>query len=312
MSDRKLIEKFLLEPATGRGVPVLRGQVIRIEQIGKGHPLDFNAYNLHDYKEYFHAGRTRMMHGLNPTQGDHLWSSPPRDRRMFTILEDTVGTNDIIFPRCTAFRYEYQFGFSGYPPHSNCADIFAETVREWELTPDDVHDSFNGFTNSGVNPDGTFYFGQAYAREGDYIDLLAHFDTLAVPVSCGGDLSTTNNYEIKGLKIQILEGNEEDRAQLATEEFDHQRTVDQFKVKTIKADRPLKRDPSFVPEWPWLEAVKKKIEVEVELDDRQARLLEELKRAPEFADFTEAEIVRYCFFRWWTEKFMRGVYHLQS
>jgi len=50
----------------------------------------------------------------------------------------------------------------------------------------------------------------------------------------------------------------------------------------------------------------------VELDDRQARLLEELKRAPEFADFTEAEIVRYCFFRWWTEKFMRGVYHLQS
>ena len=116
MSDRKLIEKFVLEPATGRGVPVLRGQVIRIEQIGKGHPLDFNAYNLHDYKEYFHAGRTRMMHGLNPTQGDHLWSSPPRDRRMFTILEDTVGTNDVIFPRCTAFRYEYQFGFSGYPP----------------------------------------------------------------------------------------------------------------------------------------------------------------------------------------------------
>ena len=77
----------------------------------------------------------------------------------------------------------------------------------------------------------------------------------------GGDsipIAPTNNERdrwAKLLKIQILEGNEEDRAQLATEEFDHQRTVDQFKVKTIKADRPLKRDPSFVPEWPWLEAL---------------------------------------------------------
>lgn len=312
MGDRKLVSEFILEPATGRAVPVLRGQVLHIEQLGKGQPFDFNAYNLHDYKEYFSAGRTRMMHGLRPTQGDHLWSAPPRDRILFSITEDTVGTNDVNFPRCTAFRYEYQFGFSGYPPHSNCADIFAEAIREWGLTPDDVHDAFNGFTRTGVTPEGRLYFERNVAREGDYIELLAQVDTLAVPIVCGGDLSPTNDYELKSLKVQIFEGGDGDKARLTHEKYDHQRTVDQFKVKTIKADRGLKRDPSFVAEWPWQEAVKAQIRIEVDLGDRQERLLEGLKGEPEFLDFTEAEIVRYGFFRWWSESFMRGARPLKE
>ena len=91
MAERKQVQQYVLEPTTGKAIPVLRGQVLRIKQVGKGQCLDFNAFNLHDYKEFFHCGRTRHMHGLNPTKGDHLWSAPPRDRIMFTILEDTVG-----------------------------------------------------------------------------------------------------------------------------------------------------------------------------------------------------------------------------
>ena len=120
MAERKQVQQYVLEPTTGKAIPVLRGQVLRIKQLGKGQCLDFNAFNLHDYKEFFHCGRTRHMHGLNPTKGDHLWSAPPRDRIMFTILEDTVCTNDVNYPRCSAFLFEYQFGFDGHPAHSNC------------------------------------------------------------------------------------------------------------------------------------------------------------------------------------------------
>ncbi len=306
MAKRSLVDEFVLEPATGRAVPVFRGQVLHIEEVGNAQAFDFNAYNLHDYKEYFHAGRTRMMHGMHPTKGHHLWSNPPRDRIMFTITEDTVGTNDVVFPRCTAFRYEYLFGFDGYPPHSNCADILAEAIREWGLTPDDVHDSFNGFTNTGVTPEGIFYFDRPFAKEGDYIELLAYFDTLAVVASCGSDLSITENFEIKGLRIQIFDGDDVDKEDLVAKQYDHQRTIEQFKLQRIKADRELRRDPDFMPEWPWLEAVKERISIDVYLDVRQARLLEELEKHPEFCGYSDAEIVRNCFFRWWNENFSRG------
>ena len=77
MAERQIVDQFVMDPTTGRGIPVMRGQVLRIKQVGKGQCLDFNAFNLHDYKEFFHCGRTRHMHGLNPTKGDHprSWAS---------------------------------------------------------------------------------------------------------------------------------------------------------------------------------------------------------------------------------------------
>lgn len=312
MGERKLIEEYTMDPTTGRAVPIKRGQVLHIEQIGKGQCLDFNAYNLQDYKEQFHCGRTRHMHGLNPTKGDHLWSAPPRDRMMFSIIEDTVGTNDVNYPRCSAFLYEYQFGFDGYPAHSNCHDIFAETIREWGLTPDDVHDSFNGWMHTGVRGNNQLFIDQMLAREGDYIELLSQIDNLAVPICCGADVFATSNYELKGLKVQIFEGNDEDHEKLVEQNYDHQRAVEQFAVQNIKAERELNIDAEYVAQWPWLEAVKERIPIEIELDAREARLLEELKNEPEFFDFSEEEIVRFCFYRWWAEKFMRGPKQLKT
>jgi hypothetical protein len=312
MGDRKLVEEFVMEPTTGRAVPIKRGQLLRIEQIGKGQCLDFNAYNLNDYKEQFHCGRTRHMHGLHPSKGDHLWSAPPRDRIMFSITEDTVGTNDVNYPRCSGFLYEYQFGFDGYPAHSNCHDIFAETIRKWGLTPDDVHDSFNGWMHTGVRANGELFIDRMLAREGDHIELLAQIDALAVPICCGADVFATSNYELKGLRVQVFEGSDEDHQKLLEQNYDHQRAVALFAVKKIKADRELAPDSDYVAQWPWLEAVKERIPVEVELDAREARLLEELKSDPDFYDFTEEEIVRFCFFRWWAEQYMRGPKQLKT
>ena len=55
MDNRRFIREFTLQPATGKATPVNRGEIIRIEQIGNGQVLDFNAYNLHDYKEHFNS-----------------------------------------------------------------------------------------------------------------------------------------------------------------------------------------------------------------------------------------------------------------
>src|SRR3954453_3316113 len=164
MADRETLFEHVMEPGTGKAVPVLRGQILRIEQIGNGQCADFNAFNLHDYKEHFHTGRTRHLHGLFPQEGDMLWSAPPRERPMFTIIRDTVGTNDIQYPRCTGFLYEYQYGFD---QHTNCHDILAESIREYGLTPDDVHDSFNFWMHVGVDPNEKLYIKRMMAKPGD-------------------------------------------------------------------------------------------------------------------------------------------------
>jgi hypothetical protein len=304
MSQRKIIQQLTLEPATGKALPVKRGQVLRITQTGNGQCLDFNAYNLDDYKEVFHCGRTRTAHGLNPGKGSHLWSAPPRERPMFTVLEDTVGANDVNFPRCSAFLYETQFGFDGKVPHSNCHDILSEAIREYGLTPDDVHDSFNGFMNTGVR-DGKLFIAQQRAIRGDYIELLVQMDVLAVPACCGADLMPTSNYELKGLEVTIFEGTKADQKLLLEQARVNQRTPDDFRQPVIKSDRPLYRDDTYEPEWPWLEAVKERHTKTVTLNEREMTLLKMLRNDPDFATFSDAEIVKYAFFDWYLNSFVQ-------
>src|SRR5262249_56871473 len=55
-------EERIIQPITGKAIPVRTGEVLRISQVEGGTCVDYNAYNLHDYKEWLGCG-------LNPTRG---------------------------------------------------------------------------------------------------------------------------------------------------------------------------------------------------------------------------------------------------
>jgi hypothetical protein len=110
---------------------------------------------------------------------------------MLYILEDTVGRNDVLFPRCSAYLYESAYG---YDVHTNCQDIQAEAQREYGLTPDDVHDSFNLFMCTEVTLDGAATITRQDSKPGDYVEFLALMDVLAVPNVCGADIMRTSNF----------------------------------------------------------------------------------------------------------------------
>ena len=306
MPQRKVLLEHVMEPGTGKALPMERGQILRIEQLEGHQCADFNCFNLHDYKEYMHTGRTRHLHSLRPTKGAFLWSAPPRERTMMYILEDTVGTNDAIYPRCTAFLYEYHYGLL---VHTNCADILAESVREFGLTPDDVHDSLNWFVNTGIDTNGNPYLAKNVAKKGGYVELLALMDVLAVPNVCGADVMATNDFEFKPLKLVVYVASEEDWASVPKmPTYQNQRTPEDFKIKKIKADRELRRDPDFKPEFTNVPI--KVSETEISLDNSEMDMLRGLKEAGDYGD-TDGEVLRYVFFSWWIENFMHGPKHFK-
>src|ERR1043166_242482 len=56
--------EVLLQPVSGKALPVLRGEVIRIIQEEGEQCVDFNAFNLHDYKEYIGVSNTRSRNAF--------------------------------------------------------------------------------------------------------------------------------------------------------------------------------------------------------------------------------------------------------
>ncbi len=264
---RRVLSELTLEPGTGKAIELLAGQILRIEQVEGGQCVDFNAFNLHDYKEFMHCGRTRTVHGFNPTRGSFLWSQPPRERALLYILEDSYGRNDVLFPRCSAYLYESAYGFDA---HTNCHDIQAEAQREYGLTPDDVHDSFNFFMNTEVTLDGRATITRQTSKAGDHVDLLALVDVLAVPNVCGADIMRTSNFGLKPIRLTIFEATEADLAAVPrTPVLKSQRTPADFRQPQIKADRELRRDPAYSPEFTNVPLVHQPLPIE--LSDEEAR-----------------------------------------
>jgi uncharacterized protein YcgI (DUF1989 family) len=119
-------------------------------------------------------------------------------RPMMTVVADSVdhkpspgggSGHDCIYARCNGKIWEIASGQRG---HRNCQDNLTEAITPFGLDQFHVHDAFNLFMKTGVDPtDGKLFFEKTDAVTGDYVDLYAEIDVLAGASSCpagdGGD-----------------------------------------------------------------------------------------------------------------------------
>ena len=131
--------ELTIAPVSGKAIPVYCGRTLRIAQTRGELCVDFNCFNLHNYKERMSVGQTRAQ-GFVFDRG--IWFSarrqPPVDDVDWYMAESCV--TDLLAARCDATMGEREFNLV---PRTNCQDTFSEAVREYGLSPDDVHDSLN-------------------------------------------------------------------------------------------------------------------------------------------------------------------------
>jgi uncharacterized protein YcgI (DUF1989 family) len=169
---------------------------------------DFIVFNAADPRERFWSARTRVIHGGHLAVGHQLWSTPPRTRPMMTLIADSVvhgahphgaRSHDLLFCRCDGRHYEIVHGRAGM---ANCQDNLARAIAPFGLGPEDVHDPFNIFMTTGLNPDGRPFYLPCDAAKGDYVELIAEIDCLVAISACPGGSSVS---ESRPLVIEIIE-----------------------------------------------------------------------------------------------------------
>ena len=296
----------ILQPGEGKAVPVLKGEVLHMTQLVGGQCIDFNGYNLHDYKEWLDCGFNRQR-GLVTGPGAVVWSGSPRGRPMYIILGASESLDQYYQGhRCNGIIVEREYGFAH---HSNCQDAFAESIREYGLTEDDVHDSYNLWMHTYLDDRGRRIYAWNRAQKGDFVDLLSVVDTLSVPVCCPCELNCCNNFEPHPVKIEVMEATDEtlELIDLVEKEWGQlvmQKTPEDFRIKEVHAQRELARDPDYQAEFlPMPEQLTLKVEVTAAEQKALQGLVQEGHYAP-----TPPQAMLVAFIRWYDLNQMKRRY----
>ena len=185
-----------MEPIPGRiesdevvppGAPwagvVKLGQVLRIVDLEGSQGVDFLCYNAANPEERYHAPNTLMASlTLRLGKGHTLYSDDARP--LFTIVEDTCGGHDTIGGCCSAPSNMMLYGVANCP---GCRENFLAALGRFGLGRKDIVPNINFFCDVPVGDDrglAEAVFVESHSKPGDYVELRAEMDALAVISNC--------------------------------------------------------------------------------------------------------------------------------
>ena len=180
-----------------------RGETLRIIDLEGKLAVDFLCYNADDHADRYGAADTIKVNegGIFLTKGTVLYSV--RLTPLFTITADTCGKHDTIGGCCStelnAFRY-------GAEPGPNCRDNFLTEFDKYGMGKTDMAANINFFMYVPVSANGTMDVGPSISKPGDYVDLRAETDVLAVISNCPQINNPVNDYNPTPIRVVVSGG----------------------------------------------------------------------------------------------------------
>ncbi|MEP3047476.1 MAG: DUF1989 domain-containing protein [Roseibium sp.] len=213
------VGEVIVQPREAASIEVPAGHFLKITSIEGSQVGDLNLFNSSDLSERFYSGKTRALHGTHVTTGDRLWSNFPTLRPLATVTTDTLNwygmdeyggsVHDVIGTRCDPYTGR-ALGGPDYHHccHSNLTRALAD-ARDISLQEAEthVHDVLNVFMCTGFTRDTGQYFMKASpVRPGDYLEMFAEIDLLAVMSACpGGDCGSEHSSDTAPCHPMLME-----------------------------------------------------------------------------------------------------------
>ena len=185
--------------SSARAFEVKAGSVVKIVDVEGQQVGDFVAFMLADLKERFSAGRTSIENGtFRVTTGHQLLSN--RCNTMFTILDDTCGVHDLLYPPCSRWVFEHRYKIK---PHDGCLENLTAALQPWGLQINDIFDPFNVFMNAVIDENFKPKILPPVSKAVDYIVLRAETNVLVGLSACAADVGNTNAGRCKPLRVEL-------------------------------------------------------------------------------------------------------------
>lgn len=187
-------------PARGPWSRIIgKGQKLRIIDTHGQQAVDFLCYNADDPEERYHEPNTIKKAGhILLTAGDVLYSD--RANPLFTIVTDTFGGHDTIGGCCSAPSNKMLYGVA----NRGCRENFLEALAPHGLGWRDIVPNVNWFMTVPVSAAGDAAIALGSSKPGDYVELRAEMEVLAVISNCPQVLNPCNAFNPTEIEVVIF------------------------------------------------------------------------------------------------------------
>lgn len=192
--------EVLIKGGYGESFKIYEGEYLKVIDVNGKQVADFIAFNLLNDHEYVSTAHTRTMNNnISIKQGSILYSNYRNP--MFSVVEDTVGVHDTLYPCCDPKRYLLDFNVK---EHRSCRDNFAQKLKSYNIEYWRIPDPINLFQNAPINNNGEFSeVNEPISKAGDYIVFKALKDLIVGVSACPMDLTPLCGWDISDILIEI-------------------------------------------------------------------------------------------------------------
>ena len=198
-----IVEDTVIAARSSWSRRIKQGGTLRIIDLEGCQAVDFLCYNANDYGDRYAAADTMKINetGIFLTSGTVLYSVGVTP--LFTITADTCGKHDTIGGCCSNDLNAFRYGAAAGP---NCRDNFLSELTKYGMGGKDMAANINFFMFVPVGADGAMDMGPSISKPGDYVDLRAETDVLAVLSNCPQINNSVNDYNPTPIRVIVSDG----------------------------------------------------------------------------------------------------------
>lgn len=207
-ANEKMNDEIIVNELVPPGAPWTReiknGQRLRVIDLEGQQGVDFLCYNANHPEERYHAPNTlKAACTLKLTKGHTLYSDIAR--AIFTIVEDSCDGHDTLAGCCSEHSNAMLYGVEDCP---GCRENFLSALSDYGLGRKDIVPNINFFCSVPVSTNQTLVpavFAEGTSKPGDYVELQANMDALAVISNCPQVNNPCNSGKPSPIRIMVLE-----------------------------------------------------------------------------------------------------------
>jgi urea carboxylase-associated protein 1 len=120
------------------------------------------------------------------------------------VVADSCGRHDTSAGACSCEANTVRFGQHTRYMHA-CRENFLVEVAKHNMTKRDIVPNINFFMNVPIEPDGRLAIVDGVSNPGDYVDILAATDLIAVISNCPQINNPCNGFNPTPVKVLIFD-----------------------------------------------------------------------------------------------------------